>query len=92
MSNLHPRTQPEKYAPLAVRAGKKLTAIYQQRGLSIEDLEGLSGISHTTIKEVRSGKSSPGIITYLRLCDVLGVSLNDLFDCETPIHEQLEKI
>lgn len=90
MTNLRPRANPDSYAPLVRQAGQKILALCHERNLTIADVEEMSGISHVSLGNMRNGKSSAGIITYLRLCDVLGIPLSALFDCSTPVDEQME--
>lgn len=90
MTNLHPQADPDRYVPLVRQAGQKIIHLCHERNLTVFDVQEMSGISHATLARMRNGKSSAGIITYLRLCDVLGIPLSALFDCSTPVDEQME--
>lgn len=90
-SNLHPEAEPEKYRHLVKEAGVKLQRIMQERGMTVEDVAGFSGLSHVTVTLIRCGNSSAGIITYMRLADGLGISLSELFDTTTPINQQVRR-
>ncbi len=92
MTNLRPRANPDSYVPLVRQAGQKIIRLCHERNLTVFDVEEMSGISHATLSKMRNARSSAGIITYLRLCDVLGIPLSALFDCSTPVDEQMENL
>lgn len=53
-----------------------------ERGLSVNALARLSAVPPSTLKNIISGVSkNPGIVTIKLLCDGLGISLLEFFDC-----------
>ncbi|MCK5374978.1 MAG: helix-turn-helix transcriptional regulator [Alphaproteobacteria bacterium] len=50
----------------------------KEQGISHEKLAALSGLSRTAISYIESRKSTPSIVTCMKLCDVLGVKLSEL--------------
>jgi transcriptional regulator with XRE-family HTH domain len=58
---------------------QRLRKIREECGLSIYALWKLSGVGVATISEIESGKNtSPGLVTMVKLADVLNVSLDTL--------------
>lgn len=53
---------------------EKLKAIREGKGLSQLELSLVSGISQTAISQMETGKKSPTLTTFLRLCDALEIS------------------
>lgn len=56
----------------------QLIARRKETGLSHEELTGLTGLSRTAISYTESCKSTPPIITVLKLCAALDVKLSNL--------------
>ena len=57
--------------------------IYNQRkkrGVTIKDLNIMTGVGTAVISDLENTKSMPRIETLLRICEVLDISLSDLFD------------
>ncbi len=57
--------------------------IYNQRkkrGVTIKDLNLMTGVGTAVISDLENTKSMPRIETLLRICEVLDISLSDLFD------------
>ena len=54
-----------------------------EKGISLNKLSNDSGIAPSTLKNILYGKSkNPGIVTLKILCDGLGISLLEFFNCE----------
>lgn len=53
---------------------ERLKAIREGKGLSQLELSLVSGISQTAISQMETGKKSPTLATFLRLCDALEIS------------------
>lgn len=52
-------------------------------GFNINSLARQAGIPPTTLKNIIYGTShNPGIVTIKLICDGLGISLYDFFDCD----------
>ena len=57
--------------------------IYNQRkkrGVTIKDLNIMTGVGTAVISDLENTKSMPRIETLLRICEVLDISFSDLFD------------
>ena len=68
---------PDEECKAMVAALKKLC---EQKGMSPHALAKEAGISTSTISYLMKGKTRPQVYTVLELCNVLGVSINELFD------------
>ena len=61
----------------------RILALCEERHLTIHKLAIESGVSPSTVKNILYGKSiNPGIVTIKMLCDGMGISLIDFFDCD----------
>ena len=67
---------PDEECKAMVVALKKLC---EQKGMSPHALAKEAGISTSTISYLMKGKTRPQVYTVLELCNVLGVSINELF-------------
>ena len=55
-----------------------------QRRLALNALAHRAGVPPSTVKSIINGASkNPGIVTLKLLCDGLGISLFDFFNCES---------
>lgn len=80
----------QEHTPLLQAVCGRILQLCGQRGLTINALATLSGLSPSSLKNILYGKSrSPGIVTLKMLCDGLGVTLKEFFD--TPEFEALEQ-
>jgi transcriptional regulator with XRE-family HTH domain len=62
------------------RVGEQLQRVRRHRGWSLRELAQASGLSLTTVHQVETGRTSPGLATLQSLANTLGVSLGALFD------------
>ena len=53
---------------------ERMKAIRESKGLSQLELSLSSGVSQTAISQMETGKKSPTLATFLKLCDALEVS------------------
>ena len=53
---------------------ERMKAIRESKGLSQLELSLSSGVSQTAISQMETGKKSPTLATFLKLCDALDVS------------------
>lgn len=53
---------------------ERIKAIREGKRLSQLDLSLISGVSQTAISQIETGKKSPTLATFLRLCDALEIS------------------
>ena len=68
---------PDEECKAMVAALKRLC---EQKGMSPHALAKEAGISTSTMSYLMKGKTRPQVYTVLELCNVLGVSINELFD------------
>jgi transcriptional regulator with XRE-family HTH domain len=69
---------------LAIRVGEQLQEVRRHRGWSLRDLAGASGLSLTTVHQIETGRTSPGLGTLQSLATALGVPVGALFDGHGP--------
>lgn len=50
----------------------------EKRGLSLRQLAAKSGVHHMSLFRLESGRLDPQLSTLLKLCDALGITLNQL--------------
>jgi transcriptional regulator with XRE-family HTH domain len=62
------------------QVGEQLQAVRRHRGLSLRDLAQVSGLSPTTVHQIETGRTSPGLGTLQSLATALGVPLGALLD------------
>ena len=61
----------------------RLMQLLEQKKMSIHKLAMESAVPPSSIKNILYGKSkNPGIVTIKMLCDGLGITLLEFFDCE----------
>jgi transcriptional regulator with XRE-family HTH domain len=60
---------------LVASAGKNLRRLRRQRGLSLDRLAQVSGVSRAMISHVELGQSAPTIVTLDKIARGLGVSI-----------------
>lgn len=61
--------------------GNRLREIRQERGMSLEDLARLSGVSKSTISRIELGESEPTQSVMCKICKALGLKLDEVFRC-----------
>lgn len=62
---------------------ERLRALRAERGLTLDALADLSGVSRAMISRVERAEASPTAALLARLCSALGVSLSVFFDTKT---------
>jgi len=61
---------------------KRIKDLCTKHNLKVNALANLAGVTPSTLYSILSEKSSnPGIVTIQKLCDGLGISLREFFDC-----------
>ncbi len=61
----------------------RILFLCKEKGITINKLTTLSGVSSSTLKNVLYGKSkNPGIVTIKMLCDGLDITLCEFFSTE----------
>lgn len=63
-----------------INIGERLKAIRNSQGISIRQLEFLSGVSQATISRIENENHSPSIETLEKICKALDITLKDLVD------------
>lgn len=62
---------------------QRIRDLIKENNLTINGLAYSSGMPPTTLKNILSGISkNPGIVTIKIICDGLGISLIEFFDCD----------
>ena len=61
-------------------AGKELRRIRKEKGLSIQILADLAGISYVNLSSIERGKQNPRPETIKKLADALSCDYNQLYD------------
>lgn len=62
---------------------KRIIELCNERGLAINALANISGVSPSTIYSMLNEKSqNPGIVTLKKLCDGFEISLHTFFDSD----------
>lgn len=69
---------------------KRILSLCRERGLTVNALANLAGISPSTIYSMLNEKSqNPGVVSIKILCDGLEITLREFFD--DPIFDLLEQ-
>ncbi|MCQ2429496.1 MAG: helix-turn-helix transcriptional regulator [Clostridia bacterium] len=58
---------------------QKMKQARQQKKLSQAELAKLAGVARQTINMIESGEYNPTLALCLKICQILGCTLNDLF-------------
>src|SRR5918998_2104586 len=66
----------------AGRLGGRVRALRQGRGLTLEELAGLSGVSRAMISKLERGEKNPTLVVAAKLAEGLGVTLSQLAGME----------
>jgi len=68
----------------------RIIQLCAERGIAINELANLSGVSPSTVYSILNEKSqNPGIVTIKKLCDGLEITLGQFF--ATPVFDELEQ-
>ena len=69
---------------------KRILALCCDRGIAINTLANLSGVSPSTVYSMLNEKSqNPGVVSLKKLCDGLEITLRDFFD--DPLFDEIEQ-
>ena len=72
--------------------GNRIRQLRQQKGITVNRLANLAGISQSYLRDVELGKKQPTILYLSYICDALGIELKDFFSEDDPkelVNEQL---
>src|ERR671914_17011 len=64
------------------RLGGRVKQLRRRRGLTLEELAGLSGVSRAMISKLERGEKNPTLVVAAKLAEGLGVSLSQLVGVE----------
>ena len=68
----------------------RILELCRERGLSVNKLSALCGMTQSTLNNIVSGRnSSATVATVKKICDGLEISVPDFFNC--PLFEDLEQ-
>ena len=73
--------------PLAARnetpkVGARVRSLRRERGLTIEQLAGATGLTKGFISQLERDRTAPSLSSIARICDALGVRLSHIFEAE----------
>jgi transcriptional regulator with XRE-family HTH domain len=74
----------ERGSELATMVGRKLHEFRLQRGLTLERLARLSGVSRAMLWQIEQARSAPTITVLARIAEALGVQVSAFLDLTTP--------
>lgn len=62
---------------------KRILQLCAEKDIAINALANLSGVTPSTVYSMLNEKSqNPGIVSIKKLCDGLGISVREFFDCD----------
>jgi transcriptional regulator with XRE-family HTH domain len=62
------------------KLGKQLRTTRRTRGLTLEQLSKLAGVSKAMLSQIEQSKINPTVAIILKICDALNVSISELID------------
>ena len=66
---------------------KKMLSILKEKDITVNKLSNICCLTQSTVDSIVNGKSkNPKLLTVVRLCDGLGISLKEFFDDEVFIN------
>lgn len=69
---------------------KRIIGLCEERGLAVNALANISGVSPSTVYSMLNEKSQNlGIVSLKKICDGLEISIREFFDCD--IFDDLEQ-
>lgn len=72
-----------------MEVNKRITALREQQGYSVNKLANLAGISQGFLRDIELGNKRPTVETLSYICDALQISLRDFFDDGNSIEDEL---
>lgn len=72
--------------------GERITFFRTKKGITVNKLANLSGISQSYLRDIELGNKQPTVEYLSYICDGLGMSLVDFFDNESEKNELLNII
>ncbi|ENR8889924.1 TPA: helix-turn-helix domain-containing protein [Citrobacter koseri] len=81
----------DKPAALSLNIGSKIRRLRQSRGISLNDLSKLSGVSKGALSKLESGSSSPRVDTLDAIATALRLPVGDLLSGGSRMYPRFEK-
>ena len=72
-----------------MNVGLRIKALREQKGITVNKLANLAGISQSYLRDVELGNKNPTVETLSYFCDALGVTLRDFFDTDNAAGDKL---
>ena len=72
-----------------MNVGLRIKALREQKGITVNKLANLAGISQSYLRDVELGNKNPTVETLSYFCDALGVTLRDFFDTDNTAGDKL---
>ena len=61
----------------------RIQQLCAEKGIAVHELAMLSGVATSTVYSMLNRKSqNPGVVSLKKLCDGLGITIRQFFDCE----------
>lgn len=67
-----------------MEVGKRITELRNKKGITVNKLANISGVSQSFLRDIELGKKQPTVEYLEYICFGLGVSLKDFFDTDKP--------
>ena len=80
---------PETTAMTLVAIGNRIREVRQARGLTLQAIADVSGLSPSMLSLVERGRASPSIGSLIVIANSLGVAMSDLLATESAVEEKL---
>ena len=62
---------------------KRIIQLCEEKNIAVNALATRSGVTPSTVYSILNEKSqNPGVVSIKKLCDGLGISVRDFFDCD----------
>ena len=62
---------------------QRIIQLCQERDISINKLSSISGVTQSTVNNIVSGRNNSATVsTIKKLCDGLGITIDEFFHCE----------
>lgn len=85
-------SKPAKQPPAPPQVGATLAALRQQRGLSLDELSRLAGVSKSMLSQIERNQANPTVAVVWRLSTALGIALGDLLGDTRPAEPLLATV
>lgn len=74
--------------------GKRITFLREKKGITVNKLANLSGVSQSYLRDIELGKKQPTVEYLEYICYGLDISLKDFFDTDnsSELHNALSKL